>query len=226
DRPSTWLRVRTSFASFQEFRDLPVSAITPAIVEQYKGGRRAAGVKPVTLRHDLHALSGFFRFAVVMGWATQNPVSSVRIPSDRESVRLYALTPEDEQRYMNAAAGHVVLYANASIMLGTGVRPAEVLALRVGDIDRNKHLLIIRQGKTRAARRSIRLVGRAWEVATDLASGRNSRDWLFPSPKVPGKPWTKLTGHTAACAEVRNWSSVSTTCGTRSPLGWRQGECR
>lgn len=204
DRPTTWLRVRTSFASFQEFRDLSVSAITPAIVEQYKCGRRAAGVKPVTLRHDLHALSGFFRFAVVMGWATHNPVSSVRIPSDRDAVRLHALTPEEEQRYLDSASVHTVLYANARLMLGTGIRPAEVLALRVGDVDRSKRLLIIRQGKTRAARRSIRLVGSAWDVARDASSARNSRDWLFPSPKMPGKPWTKLNGpHRRACLRAQ-----------------------
>lgn len=65
-------------------------------------------------------------------------------------------------------------------MLGTGIRPGEALALRVGDVDRAQRLLHIRDGKTPAARRAIRLVGGAWDMARDASSARNASQWLFP----------------------------------------------
>jgi site-specific recombinase XerD len=63
-------------------------------IEDYKAWRREKrgeilGVKEVTLRHDLHALRGFFRYAMKHNWARQNPVTKDLVPSDSEAVRMH-----------------------------------------------------------------------------------------------------------------------------------------
>jgi len=46
-------------------------------------------VKEITVRHDLHALSKFFGYAIGHNWAKRNPVKGIEIPSDADSVRMY-----------------------------------------------------------------------------------------------------------------------------------------
>jgi site-specific recombinase XerD len=105
EHPNTWNRIRTSFTSLKAFFHLkPVHTIGVGEVQDYMGWRRICvecegegcdycdetglGVKEVTLRHDLHALSGFFRYAMNHNWTFANPVMSERIKS-RATTMLY-----------------------------------------------------------------------------------------------------------------------------------------
>lgn len=108
DHPNTAKRLRTSMTSLRLFfSGRTVPSITPGRIEDYKGWRRAgtseiAPVAEVTVRHDLHALSSFFRYAEKHGWAKYNPVAQVEIPSDAEAVRMHVLTPTEEAVYFAA----------------------------------------------------------------------------------------------------------------------------
>jgi len=76
--PNTYRRIVTSFASAKEFfgRE-PVSLIDEARIESYKTWRAKENeVRDVTLRHDLHALSKFFRYAITQHWTRENPIHS------------------------------------------------------------------------------------------------------------------------------------------------------
>ena len=89
-----------SFASLERFfGKRPVHMITAGLIEDLKSWRRTAhGVRDVTLRHDLHALSKFFRYALKHNWCRANPVVEVEIPSDADAVRLYVLSPAEALR--------------------------------------------------------------------------------------------------------------------------------
>jgi integrase len=199
DHPNTWRRIAVSFVSLTAHVGCrPVDSVTPADIEAFKAARRSA-VKPVTIRHDLHALSGFFRYALKAGWAAANPVREVKIPSDRDAIRIHVLTRDEEQSYFQAAQSHPKLNALARLMLATGLRPSEVLALRRSDVDAEQHRIRIRRGKTAAARREVKLVGEAIGIVESLCAARRSDDYLFPGLK-PGSPATKLNGpHNRAC---------------------------
>ncbi len=92
DHPNTHRRLATSFASLREFfHQTPVGLIDPGRVEQYKARRLTEHqVREITLRHDLHALSKFFRWAWKMNYTRmgENPVDAVTIPSDADAVRI------------------------------------------------------------------------------------------------------------------------------------------
>ena len=105
EHPNTGRRLRTSFVSLSAFfKSFAVSSITSGNVEDYKAWRRVEHkVREITLRHDLHALSKFYRYAIKHNWATENPVRGVTMPSDLDAVRMHVLTPSEEAQYFFTA---------------------------------------------------------------------------------------------------------------------------
>lgn len=214
-KPSTAARLKTSMQScVLYFGDRAVAELGPAQIEGYKRFRvEEHGVRDITLRHDLHALSVFFRYAKKMGWAASNPVKEVKIPSDRDAVREHVISPEEEGKYLRTALALHSIWAKgrgavqpnmhdlALLMLETGARPEELLASRVEDFDVAAGVLHIRGGKTRAARRTLNLTHRAEAVVERRAAAGGP--WLFPSCARSGRHVTKLQAtHDRICVEA------------------------
>lgn len=174
DRSATARRVRVSFTSaLAEFGSLMVGQITPGRVEQYKLRRASEhGVRDVTLRHDLHALSKFFRWAMRMGYATENPVGAVRIPSDKDAVRIHVLDAAEERRYFAAAAKSPELFDLGRLLIQQGMRPAEAMAVTPGDVDLVAGRVVIRQSKTAAGRRTLALTSESRSILARRGAGR------------------------------------------------------
>lgn len=202
-KPSTARRIATSFASLiATFESRWVNSIDGPAVEDYKAVRLGIHqVRDVTLRHDLHALSVFFRkWAIPRRLASANPVEQVSMPSDIDAHREHILSSEEEEAYFAAAKG--TLYDVARLILLTGCRPEEVVALRQEDVDLKGGMIHIRGGKSRAARRSLPLVDEAqWILRRKLAT---KNVWVFPSPVKAGTHITKLNNqHDLACIEAQ-----------------------
>lgn len=188
EHPATARRKRTSAASLRAFFDSrQISAISPGLIEDYKAWRRTSGVKDVTLRHDLHALSGFLRYCRKQRWLIGDPLQDVEIPSDRDAVRIYVVSPDEEARYFAACRdlGYGDLYDLARLMLNQGCRPQELLALEQDAVHLLGGTLEIRQGKTSAARRTLALTPESRSLlAARLAVPSK---WVFPSPRIAGR---------------------------------------
>jgi len=58
------------------------------------------------VRHDLHALSTFFGYAIKQHWARENPLRRVEIPSDADAVRIHIVSLSEEKLYFARAAKH------------------------------------------------------------------------------------------------------------------------
>lgn len=201
DAPATAQRNRTSFASLNEFfAGWKVDEITAAAVEDYKTWRLTVHqVKRVTVRHDLDALSKFFRrFAIPRGMASVNPMTDVQRPSDRDSRSMYVLSDREEEAYFRVARRHRDLHDLARLILLTGARPSEILSLRVCDCERS--MVRIQRGKTAAARRTIHLTDDA--IAIIERRKRQGGEWLFPSGRTSSHI-VKLNGaHDDACNDA------------------------
>src|ERR1700731_1985936 len=104
-KPNTARRVRTSYASLvAHFGRTAVPSITAGDVLDYRAWRTDEHrVKDVTIRHDLHNLSKFFKYAIKHNWCKDNPVSSEDIPSDKDAIRMHIFTPTEEIAYLHAA---------------------------------------------------------------------------------------------------------------------------
>lgn len=192
EHPNSAKRLRTSFASLTTFfGKLPVSSILKGNVRQYMAWRRKEHkVKEITLRHDLHALSKAFQFWIDLNYARENSVAGVEIPSDTDAVRMHVLTAAEEMAYFAAARRFPNLYDLCRVMLNQGCRPEEVLGLQKSNVNLEAGSFTIAKGKSAAARRTLRMSAETRSImATRLGS---DGPWIFPSPRLPGLPVTKL----------------------------------
>lgn len=219
-KPNTSERLKVSMSScVLYFGDCPVSQIDASHLEGYKQFRITEhGVRDITLRHDLHALSVFFRYAIKKLWCARNVVESVTIPSDRDAVREHVVSAEEEDEYLATA---LVLHAAfvksrqksqrsqalpnmhdlAVLMLEQGARPEELLAARKEHVDLAAGTLRIAGGKTRAAKRMLNLTERS--IAVMERRVQSDGPWLFPSDRRPGQHLTKLQNtHDRICVEA------------------------
>jgi integrase len=194
DHPNTAKRLRTSFASLcRFFGKTPVSSVLRGHINDYKAWRRKQHqVREITIRHDLHALSKAFKYFVDHNWVRDNPVRGVEIPSDKNAVRMYILSHAEETLYFETARRYPALYDLGRLMIQQGCRPEEILSLRVDDVDLEHSRLTIREGKSHAARRTLRLTTESLEICTRKVAAAESI-WLFPGKKR-GTPATKLNG--------------------------------
>jgi len=191
--PATARRLKVSMASCKTyFGEQPVRSITAGHVEDYKAWRRTAhGVRDVTLRHDLHALSTFYGgYAIKQQWARVNPVRDVDIPSDKDATRIHVLTAAEETAYLAAAERYANLYDLGRIMIRQGMRPEEVMTLEQANIDIEMETIFIPKGKSDAARRRLHLASDG-EVARILQRRLDGGQWVFPGKKR-GTHITKL----------------------------------
>jgi integrase len=171
DHPNTATRVKTSMASLLVmFRNRAVPSITEPDVERYKvwrltGEGEVVAVKSVTLRHDLDNLSKFFNWAKRMGYATRNPVDGVERPSIEDAVRMYILADAEEFLYFELAlARSIDLHDVATLIIDQGMRPEEVVEIEKTNVDLIARTLRIPKGKTKAAKRTLRLTAESFEV--------------------------------------------------------------
>ncbi len=104
---------------------------------------------------------------------------------------MHVLTQVEEALYFEAARRHSALYDLGRLMVNQGCRPEEILELKIGDIDLERSRVTIRQGKSRAARRQLRLMAESLEICARRVQA--SSLWLFPG-KTPGTRLTKLNG--------------------------------
>jgi integrase len=158
-------------------------------------------VRDITVRHDLHALSTFFEYAIKQCWTRDNPIRRVEIPSDANAVRIHVLTAEEENQYFTHAAKHRDLHDLGRLMLNQGMRPEEALALSKLDENLAIGQLEIRSGKSAAARRTLDLTPESREILGRRMTGESS--WIFPAPRKVGQHIARLNNaHDAVCAKA------------------------
>lgn len=198
-KKSSFAHIRSALSfAVVHFAGQPVSRITAGAIEAFKQIRRADGIKEVSLRHNLHALSLFFQYCKKQSWCSGNPVERVEMPSDAGAVRINPLSAAQEQLYVETCrrldaelrvskkvrywsdAAYLDLADFARLIIELGCRPGELLALRKSDVDVLGRNLTVRAGKTSSARRRLWLTASAMEILTKRLQVPGP--WVFPSP--------------------------------------------
>jgi site-specific recombinase XerD len=138
-----------------------------------------SGLKPASVNGAMVGLRFFFRVTL------RRPEALDYIPMVREPQRLPAvLTQEEVARLLEAAPG-LKWRTALSVAYGAGLRASEVVALKVGDIDSERMLLRVEQGKGRKDRHAmlspqlLELLREWWREGRRLGA-LLPRGWLFP----------------------------------------------
>ncbi len=123
--------------------------VMPRDVRDWKAYQQAVEqAAPATINQRLVALTRFFRWARAQGLCRENPaedVSTLRL----ETRQPKALEKTALRKLLRAARGHLRDYAMLEMLVGTGLRVGELLALRVGDVAINDRSgqVTVRRGK-------------------------------------------------------------------------------
>jgi integrase len=201
--PNSYKRIKTSLSSSLVYMNkIPVSTIDAAKLDGYKMWRATEHqVRDITIRHDLHALSTFFTYAIRHHWAFANPIDDVDIPSDADAERMHVLTAEEEDDYFRRAARFPDLHDVGRLIINQGIRPEEATCLAKEDINFETGKLQVCRGKTRAARRVLDLTTESRQILA--CRMRNDSRWIFPSRRNHGQHMGRInSAHDSIVAEA------------------------
>ncbi len=181
NKPSTAKRVGVSLASWRAFMGKrAISTWTRGDVLDYMTWRRQTGRLEVTIRKDVLAGRQLAEFAIAHGWIKENPFVGIEVPSDRDSLNELVLTHEEVERYLPAADRHHALGDLARLILHLGLRPdCEGLQIRIEDVDLDNGLLHIRNSKSKAGRRVLRLTAESHRILSRRIA-QAPGPWVFP----------------------------------------------
>jgi site-specific recombinase XerD len=140
------------------------------------------GAQAPLLNHTVSALRFFFRVTLRRHDIIEH-TTFIREPRKLPAV----LTPQEVARLLNAAPG-LKYKAALSVAYGAGLRAAEVVSLKVSDIDSKRMIIRVEQGKGHKDRNAmlsaslLELLRAWWRVA-------RPEGWLFPGQN-PVNPMT------------------------------------
>lgn len=137
------------------------------------------GVSRISLNAAITALRFFFEVTLGRG-ELMAAMSHVRVPRTLPVV----LSPEEVSRLLEAAAG-LKYQAALSVAYGAGLRVSEVVALKVEDIDSERMVIRVEQGKGRKDRYALLsptllTLLRAWWREANGRGKMLPHGWLFP----------------------------------------------
>lgn len=141
-----------------------------------------SGAQPPILNHTVSALRFFFRVTLKRHDIVEH-TTFIRQPRKLPVV----LSPEEVARLLNAAPG-LKYKAALSVAYGAGLRAAEVVSLKVCDIDSKRMIIRVEQGKGRKDR-NVMLSASLLELLRTWWRAERPQGWLFPG-RNPIQPMT------------------------------------
>lgn len=226
-RPSTARGYRSVLdcGVLAEFGSWRIGAVGAADVQDWVNGMVAAGLTPPTVRHRVTAARWVFAGAVRARALAHNPVTDVRLPTDRSVGRARPeprfLTPEEIARVAGAldrAAPGAPWGLLVRFTAWTGLRAGEVAGLNVADVDLVTRTLHVRRTRERRAgewRVSTPKSGKARRVPLVGWLAEDLERYLAEHPRAdegdaPLWPGGRPGGHShGARGAVREGSSVT-----------------
>jgi site-specific recombinase XerD len=157
-------------------------------LRRYQLHMRTIGASATSMNASVSALR--FLFGVTLGRSdAQAGMTTVREPRKLPVI----LGPDEVARLLDAASG-LKYRAALSLAYGAGLRASEVVSLKVGDIDSERMVLRIEQGKGRKDRYAMLSqplldLLRAWWRAAHQCGVMLPGGWLFPGQN-PVNPLT------------------------------------
>jgi len=165
---------------FADFVGRSAEKATPEDVRRYQVWLASIGTTVGTVNAGASALRFFFRVTL------KRPDLAEEVISTREPRRLpVVLSPEEVGRLL-AAAINIKHKALLSLAYATGLRSSEVVSLKLTDIDRDRRVIRVEQGKGKKDRYVIlspillEVLREWWRLARKKGWMSPSQPWLFP----------------------------------------------
>jgi integrase len=179
-----WLWYRAGIRALLAHKPIAVLALNEISSEKaasFAAQEQGRGLSIGSINSELRVLRRILRLAMEWGELERLPKITL-IKGERQ--REHVITWEEEARYLSAA--REPLTSIATVLLDTGLRPDECHRLAWDDItwsNGRQGTLLVRHGKTKAARRvlPLSLRVRALLEARWEAMGRPGEGWIWPA---------------------------------------------
>jgi integrase len=151
-------------------------------LRRYQLHLASSGISVPSQNATVTALRFFFAVTLRRSKVTE------RMPFVREPRKLpVVLSPEEVARFLEAAPG-LKYRAALSVAYGAGLRAAEIISLKIGDIDSTRMVIRVEQGKGRKDR-YVMLSAHLLELLRAYWRAARPQGWLFPG-RDPVQPLT------------------------------------
>lgn len=117
--------------AYDEFKGMPIRSITPKMIQKAISDFAKLGYAQKTVTTQLQMYQMTFDYAVICGYIESSPCTSVRMPSNLPKTPREAASAEDEAAVKTNPTEWLLPY----LILYTGLRKGEALALTYNDID-------------------------------------------------------------------------------------------
>ena len=129
--------------------------LEPKDVQALYGGLLKDGLSPRSVHYTHTVLNSALKHAVGQRMIPSNPCQHVQLPR-REATEMNAMNEQETRGFLKAAESNR-MYAYFALLLVTGLRPAEGLALKWQDFDAStKMLRIMRHSSMSRVKRTLR----------------------------------------------------------------------
>jgi len=163
--------------SFADFLGRSPDKATAEDVHRYQLRRASIGTTVPTVNANASALRFFFKITLKRSDLADEVVSA------REPRRLpIVLSPQEVGRLL-ASATNIKHKALLSLAYATGLRASEVVSLKLPDIDRERMVVRVEQGKGKKDR-YVMLSPSLLELLRDWWRAARKKGWMYP-----GQPW-------------------------------------
>lgn len=169
-KPSTHKGYEFTYANHivPTFGALPITALSPAMVEQWVQGLSDKGLSPATVRNTFVALTKVCKYAVRHGYIASNPCTGTPLPRTTDPTEAFSgqvLTRDEVETVAKSLDYPFGLLLR--FMAYTGLRAGEVAGLHIADLDPLN-------GTVQVRRTVQRIKGEGW-VATAPKTRRSAR---------------------------------------------------
>ena len=180
--PKTQQQYIRAVKNFADFFGRSPDKATFEDIRRYQLHVAKSGVGVPTQNATMTALRFFFRVTL------RRPEVTDEIAFSREPRRLPVVLSPDEVARLLAAVPGIKCRAALSAAYAAGLRVAEIVSLKIGDIDSTRVVIRVDQGKGRKDR-YVMLSPHLLDLLRAYWKAVRPRGWLFPG-RVPGQPLT------------------------------------
>lgn len=201
-KQSTYDRLLTSAHTLKNFKiaDMPICEITSTHVQQYINELVNMGYGLSTIKKQIRIVTVPLKQAIALNHISSNPIIGIQIPSknhvQKESKLIESYSKEDQVAlYKVLDPNERRGYPAIILMIETGLRVGEVLALRWKDVHLSRKRLYVRSTvvrlankkrsfvqdspKSESSNRVVPLTPKAIDVLTKIFTSRKSDEWVF-----------------------------------------------
>jgi integrase/recombinase XerD len=219
-QPKTQTMYLRAMREFTRFLGHSPDSATPEELRAYQLNMKERGVGAPTFNNRLTVLSFFF------ATTCPRPQMKRHMRYQRTAKKIPVVLSADEvARILEAAPGPGLKYRAAfSVAYGGGLRANEVAHLKICDIDSDRMLIRIEQGKGRKDRQ-VMLSPSLLDLLRDYYREARPKGWLFPGRNrvdpISTRQFNRAFGVAANFAGIQKKSPL-TPCGTALPrIYWK-----